>query len=307
MKIILKIVLFILLFTACDDSNQPIDENIRVTPTFITRLNPIDDTGASSDVSLNVIQGIAAFENGWFVTQKSGTSILLINYLDANGVSLFHKRLAINSHGQDLSLEQTEENQLYLFTTKGTFGGTRNTGMLKLKVTLAPKINNVRDWSLTEITPNDEYLLNYTNATPTLSVSKQKFAIRSNNTILTHNKSSIELDDYTPLSHFELVNSQLVDNENFSMWFQGIAMKNEIVYCLTGNQRITSHKKIYAYNQDGMVINKYLFDTADFTQDFYDKFEPEGLTFIDNDLYFTIMTKSETEAGNIKNLYKITI
>jgi hypothetical protein len=309
MKVLKYLVLLLfLVFVSCKDTDTILaDEEIIVNPTFITRLNPIDDSGVGSDISKNVIQGIAAFENGWFVTQKSGTSILLINYLDADGVSLFHKRLAINSHGQDLSLDQTEENELNLYTSKGTFGGNRNTGIYKLLVQLPEKVNDERDWSLTNITVTTSYDLNYTNATPTIDESKQHFAIRSKNTVLIHSKIRIESLDYTATSHFELNEGQLEDDVNLNMWFQGIAMKDGMVYCLTGNEKITSIKKIYRYNQSGIAEEKYSFGESNFSQTFYDKIEPEGLSIIGNNLYFTIMTKNEIEEGNIKYLYKIPI
>ena len=307
MKLTLKIVSFFLVLMSCSTDIQEEVDVQNLTPVFVTELNPTDVSGLSSDVSINVIQGIVAFESGWFVTQRSGISILLINYLDENGVSLFHQRLPINSHGQDLSLEQTADNELILYTSKGTFGETRNTGVYKLSVQLPEKINNERDGSLTNISVENSFDLNYTNATPTLDEAKQNFAIRSNNTILIHSKASIETNDYTATEHFELNNGQLLDNLDFNMWFQGIAMKDNLVYCLAGNESLLSNKNIYIYNQSGIALEKYSFDKSNFNQTFYDKFEPEGLTFKENELYFTIMTKSELETGNIKYLYKITI
>jgi hypothetical protein len=293
------------MFAACDKNDNRVEENAHVKPVFVTNLNPVDDEGLSNDVSENVIQGIASFENGWFVTQKSGTSILLINYLDQNGTSLFHQRLSLNSHGQDLSLEIISNNELYLYTTTGTFSENRNTGMIKLYVELPEMNDNTRDWQLTNISFEEEYLLNYSNATPTINESKTQFAIRSKNTILIHDKELIDNFDFTQTHHFELNNSQLTDNYNYSMWFQGIAMKNNRVYCLTGNEKINTEKKIFVYDLNGIVTNKFIFDQSDFNQSFFEKFEPEGLSFINNEMYFTIMTKSETTSGNIKYLFKL--
>jgi hypothetical protein len=293
---------------ACNnDDDTIVEETQHVTPTFVAELNPVDDEGTPFDVSRNVIQGIASFENGWFVTQHSGTSILLINYLDANGVSLFHTRLTINSHGQDLSLEQVSDNQLYLYTTKGTFGGNRNTGILKLNVLLPSTNNGERDWSQTNISVESEYNLDYSNCTPTLSDDKTQFAIRSAESILIHTKQNIESQNFTPTSIFQLHSEQTRDNGNYSMFFQGIAMKDNLIYCLAGNQRLSTHKNIYIYNQNGEVLDKFLFDKNDMPQNFHNKFEPEGLDVKDNTLYFSIMTKSEIQEGNIKYLYKLTI
>lgn len=307
MNNLFKILIPILLLIASCDKKDPIieNQNEHTLPVFISTLNPVDDEDASYNVSKNVIQGIASFENIWFVSQKSGNSILLFNILDEDGNSLYHKRLNISSHGQDLTFEQISENELFLYTSQGDFEDTRNTGLVKLKVSLSDKLNNERNWSLTDITVEKEYNLNYTNSTPAINEEKSKFAIRSKNTILIHKKELIIDSVFSYENRFTLNSKQLKDNKNFSMWFQGIAMKNNQVYCLTGNQQLTTEKKIFVYNESGIVEKKYIFDTNDLKQEFYEKLEPEGLTFKENKLYFTIMTKKENQEGNIKYLYKI--
>jgi hypothetical protein len=308
LKTQIKIVSICLVFIfACNNDDDTIEEIQHVTPVFVTELNPIDNEGETTDVSKNVIQGIASFENGWFVTQHSGTSTLLINYLDANGASLFHTRLVLNSHGQDLSLEQISDNQLFLYTTKGTFGENRNTGILKLNVSLPTATNGERDWSQTNISVDSEYNLDYNNCTPTLNKDKTQFAIRSAESILIHSKQNIESQNFEPTSIFQLHSEQIRDNGNFSMFFQGIAMKDNLIYCLAGNEKLITHKNIYVYNQNGTILDKFLFDINDMPQNFYEKFEPEALDIKDNELYFSIMTKSQTIEGNIKNLYKLTL
>lgn len=276
-----------------------------ITPQLITQIQTIDNDDASYNVSNNVIQGIAAFENGWFTAQTSTTEngVLLINYLDKNGNSLFHKRISIDSHGQDLSLEITSNNELNLYTTIGSFNENRNTGILRLKVQLTTD----RDWSQTTIDVDTTFDLNYSNCTPSLNTAKDKFAIRSKNSILVHAKTALETGDFTGLYHFDLNQSQLKDNEQRSMWFQGIAMQNNLVYCLTGNSTQTTHKKIFVYNDKGIVTKKYVFDQDNFDIDIDIKFEPESLYLDGDDLYFLIMTKNSEIEGNIKYLYKLTI
>lgn len=295
-----------LLLSSCkkEDLQTTVIEE-RITPQLITQVQPIDEEAVSYNVSNNVIQGIAAFEDGWFTTQTSSTQngILLINYLDANGHSLFQKRLNIDSHGQDLSLEMISNNELYLYTTIGPFGQNRNTGILRLKI----QLTDDRDWSQTMIEVNATFDLNYTNCTPSLNTVKDKFAIRSKNSILVHSKVDIEADNFSVLYHFDLNQNQLKDNEQRSMWFQGIAMQNDLVYCLTGNATQTTHKKIFVYNNKGIVTKKYVFDQDDFDIDIDIKFEAESLYLDGNDLYFLIMTKNPTIEGNIKYLYKTTI
>ena len=89
------------------------------------------------------------------------------------------------------------------------------------------------------------------------------------------------------------------------MWFQGIAMKNDFIYCLTGNEKLDSHKKIYKYNQEGIAVQKLVFDKTNIAQEIAIKLEPEGLSILGNKLFFTIMTKNELSTGNIKYLYSI--
>ncbi len=276
-----------------------------ISPQLVTQMQPIDQENASYNVSNNVIQGIAAFENGWFTTQTSSTDngVLLVNYLNAQGSSLFHKRLTIDSHGQDLSLELISNNELYLYTTVGAFNDNRNTGILRLKV----QLSNDRDWSQATIEIDTTFELNYSNCTPSLNTAKDKFAIRSKNSILVHSKTAIEAGDFTGLYHFDLNAGQLKDNEQRSMWFQGIAMQDDLVYCLTGNATQTTNKKIFVYNNKGIVTKKYVFDQNDFNIDIDLKFEPESLHLEGNDLYFLIMTKNPEIEGNIKYLYKIII
>lgn len=297
----------VFLFISCNNDVNEItivEDTIRISPTFVTTLNPVDDNG---NISNNVIQGITSFENGWFVTQKSGNTILLLNYLDQNGVSLFNTRLPLTSHGQDLSLEKISDNELYLYTSQGDYNNDRDTGMLRLYVQLAASVNDIRDWSQTVVSFDHQYDFNYGNSTPTISEDKSKFAIRSYNTIFVHEAENVLNQQFTDSNHFQLNNAQLIDNKGYSMWYQGIAMQNDYVYCLTGNGNLYSNKKIYKYNSQGIVVGKLAFDKTAVSQEIAIKFEPEGLAIKNEELYFTIMTKSETIAGNIKYLYKTNI
>ena len=309
MKGVFYIVSFLfLMLVACSDSdtdNEIPESNYNFV--FVAELIPLDEDGDdnSYDVSQNVIQGVAAFENGWFTAQTSADKFLLINYLDQTGQSEFNIKLATVSHGQDLSLEQVSDNELILYTSSGIFDEVRGTGILSLRVILPEKVGGERDMSKTQISIDNRYNLNYTNATPSINEDKNKFAIRSNSTILIHYKESILNNDFSPLYRFELNKEQLIDNEGKNMWFQGIAMKNEIVFCLTGNGTVTSEKKIFSYDKNGLVLSKIEIKEGDFEQIIEGKFEPESLSFIENQLYFTIMTKRNGVDGNVKYMYKI--
>jgi len=272
---------------------------------FITELKPVD-SAKEYDRSINVIQGIAAFENGWFVSQTSASKYLLINYLDNNGKSLFNRRILVNSHAQDLSLEQVSDTELYLYTTVGEYNRKGASGLLRLKVILPEKVNGKRDMAQLKISLDSIFDLELNNSTPTINEAKTNFAIRSGNKVLIILKKSLLHGDYTDnIIKFSLDSSQLKDGDTY-LWFQGIAMKDNLVYCLTGNNSVDSPKYIYVYKLNGEVVKKIALNHNDFAKSIGDKYEPEGLTFQGNTLYYTIMTKAKT-GGNRKFLFKINI
>ena len=206
-----------------------------------------------------------------------------------------------------MSLEIISDTELFLYTSEGNFDETRNTGMLRLIVSLPEKSNGIRDMSKINIVIDKEYDFNYTNSTPTINEDRSKFAIRSNTTILIHDKENVNSNEFNPLYYFELSKEQLIDNEGESMWFQGIVMEDNIVFCLTGNNSVTTDKAIFAYDEKGIVISKYIFNWEDFDLNVEEKFEPESLVIKNGQLYFAIMTKSFEKEGNIKYLYRLKV
>jgi hypothetical protein len=270
---------------------------------YLVALKPVDSYKAY-DMSINVIQGIAAFENGWFTSQTSANKYLLINYLDEKGESKFNYRISVNSHAQDLSLEQISDNELYLYTTLGEYNKEGASGLLRLKVLLPQKINGKRDMSKIKLIKDKELLLGLNNSTPTISENKKFFAIRSGNHVLVFTKENLLKGNYSSfISKFPIDQSQL-KNGSTHLWFQGIAMKDNLIYCLTGNNSVDSPKLLYVYNLKGEVMKKLKIDKNAFAKQIGHKYEPEGLTFVGDDLYYTIMTKAKT-GGNKKFLYKL--
>ena len=309
MKGYIYFIVIIVIALSCSDNESDDKGALNFEPIFITELITVDEDGDddSYDVSQNVIQGIAAFEDGWFTTQTSAKKFLLINYLNENGNSIYNIKLDAVSHGQDLSLEIISDTELFLYTSRGNFDETRNTGMLRLIVSLPEKSNGIRDMSKINIVIDKEYDFNYTNSTPTINEDRSKFAIRSNTTILIHDKENVNSNEFNPLYYFELSKEQLIDNEGESMWFQGIVMEDNIVFCLTGNNSVTTDKAIFAYDEKGIVISKYIFNWEDFDLNVEEKFEPESLVIKNGQLYFAIMTKSFEKEGNIKYLYRLKV
>jgi len=302
--------LFIFSFFLLSCESESVEEEIfeeYVTPKLVTPLYPVDDPDVATDISARVIQGFAHFEDGWFVTQTLNESYLLVNYLNEQGISLFHERIPVNSHGQDLSIETISDNEIILYTTTGTFSGMRESGILKLHVYLPEKINNQRDWSQTLITIDNTFDLDYINCTPSYNDLSQRFYVRSNISILSHSKTALETGNFIPDSHFEINPDQLTDDGGFSMWFQGIISSSDLVYCLTGNDKIGTLKKIFKYDNRGVVLKKYVFNRNNFELEINEKFEPEGLDIIDNEIFFTIMTRNFDNTVNDKFLYKFSL
>ena len=265
-------------------------------------LKPVNDEGYY-DMSINVIQGITSFEDGFFTAQTSASKYLSINYLDKSGKSLYNHRFNMDSHGQDLSLEQISETEVHLFTTIGHYNKDGASGIVRLVVTLPMKENGVRDMSKITIAADEEYDLKLRNSTPTINEEKTHFAIRSGNTIVVASKADVFKSDLSNAVTFDINKEQLLDGETV-LWFQGIAMKNDLVYCYTGNSTIDSPKYIYVYNLEGEVVNKHTIDHHDLAKVIGTKNEPEGMTFVGDDLYYLVMAKAGT-GGNIKYLFKL--
>lgn len=298
---IATVLMIILIMQSCSVAGL-IQANKKITGDFQLELQPKNSYGYY-DMSINVIQGIASFENGWFTSQTSANKYLSINYLSEDGKSVFNKRFTIESHGQDLSLEKISENELILYTTLGHYNKEGKSGLLCLKVTLPEKIDGQRDMSKTEISIHKKIDLKLDNSTPTLSTDANTFAIRSGNSIVVASKTAVLNNDLSNAKTFSMDKSQLEDNGK-TLWFQGIAMKDNQIYCMTGNNSVNSPKKLYVYNTKGEVVKKHSIDHNDFAKSVGNKYEPEGITFVGNELYYTIIAKGKT-GGNKKFLYRL--
>ena len=276
--------------------------NKKVDGDFVVELKP-KDSDPVFDRSVNVVQGIAAFEGGYFTSQTTASTYLILNYLGADGKSQFATRLTMDSHAQDLSLEQITEDSLVLYTSIGEFDKDGASGLLTLSVKLAPKIDGVRDMSKTIVKKDSVHFLGFRNCTPTLSEDKSMIALRSRDSIVFGNKRDVLAGNLDKLSSFDLSKDQLTGAEGETLWFQGITMKDNKIYCLTGNNSLASEKKIFVYNLNGEVLKKLEIEEDDLGEQIGTKLEPEGMTMIGDDLYFTIMTKGDV-GGNRKFLFK---
>ncbi|MCK5787377.1 MAG: hypothetical protein KAH32_00055, partial [Chlamydiia bacterium] len=81
-----------------------------------------------------------------------------------------------------------------------------------------------------------------------------------------------------------------------------------LVYCLTGDNKINSYKKLFVYDDRGVVVSKSTFSPKDFELDAKSKLEPESLSFVGDDLFMSMMIeKSDGAKGNLKFLYKLEV
>ena len=276
--------------------------NKKVSGDFVVELKP-KDSHPVHDRSVNVIQGIAAFEGGYFTSQTTASTYLILNYLGADGESQFATRLTMDSHAQDLSLEQITEDSLVIYTSIGEFDKDGASGLMTLGVKLPPKVNGVRDMSKTIVKKDSIHFIGFRNCTPTLSEDKRTIALRSGDSIVFGNKHDVLEGNLDKLSSFVLNKGQLRGENGETLWFQGITMKDDRIYCLTGNNSLDSQKKIFVYNLEGEVVKKIEIEQNEFGHKFGLKLEPEGMTMIGDDLYFTLMTKAKV-GGNRKFLFK---
>ena len=301
-KNILVLVLVMIISQSCSVFGL-IESTKKVAGDYTVEIKPISSIGAY-DMSINVVQGITSYEKGWFTAQTSANKFLSINYLNAQGESIYNIKLNAVSHGQDLSVEKVNESLLYLYTTSGHFNKPGDSGLLRLKVDLPEMINGKIDMSKILVSIDEIVKLELDNCTPTISEDKQEFAIRTGNSILVASKNDVLKGDLSKASKFDLDKSQLVDSNKNVLWFQGIAMKNDKIFCLTGNNSFNSPKYIYVYNRKGEVVKSYHIDKEDYKDQLKYKLEPESLTFVGDDLYYTIMLKGKT-GGNRKLLHKL--
>jgi hypothetical protein len=179
-----------------------------VTGDYEIELKPENSFGYY-DMSINVIQGLAAFEGGFFTSQTSANKFLSINYLNNKGVSEFNQRLDIISHGQDLSLEKVSDTELYLYTTVGHYDEDGASGIVRIKVTLPESVSGKRDMSQMSVVIDQEYELKLRNSTPTLCEEGTHFAMRSGNTIIIATKDDVLNSDLSNAKQFDLYQSQL--------------------------------------------------------------------------------------------------
>lgn len=267
-------------------TNTLLANNFILQNNFITKLYPVD-RNIGKNQSGNVIQGIASFKDLWIVTQTYKDNYLILNILNNTGKSIFNTRIDYPSHGQDLSLIFDKENDtLTLFTTS-----EERKGIVRIILKYDSKFTYEK---YQEINLNSKY------STPTISEDKKFIASRNGKNIEIYNYNSLLLEKKEVLFKFNISEEQSQKGQ----YFQGIAMKDNLVYCLTGNSNPVYDHFLYVYDLEGEIkFSSIITPGKEFYSKEGSKYELEGLTFKGNDLYTTVMTG--TKAKNIKRLYKI--
>lgn len=254
---------------------------------LMTKLYP-NDYYFDKNRSGNVIQGITSYKDYWITLQTAKDEYLIFNIINNQGKSIFHHRINYPSHGQDLSYTiDINNNLLNLYTTsKG------RKGIVEIKFDFNNKkfISN----SFKTIDLNLKY------STPTISEDKKFFVIRDGKYLKIYSSELLFLGKNEVLFSFELDKKQ----QNKDLWFQGIAMKDGLIYCLSSNNKIHDNKFLFIYDLYGNVIKNFGINPGkEFAYIEGNKYELEGLTFKENNLYTIVMTGKT--GHNIKRLYKI--
>jgi len=253
---------------------------------YITTLKPYNSTIEKFD-NTHVIQGIASYGNKWIVSQAIKNRYLLINVLDSNGTSIADELFDIHSHGVDLSIcTSNDKKVLYIYTQ-----GKHRKGIVKLST-------SINDFDL-KIDKNIS--LDIFGTIPTISENKAYFTVKSKDSIYIYRYIDIE-KNIKPREIFSFLLSPVQRKKD--QWFQGIAMKDGKIYCLTGDNTLKGKKYLYIYDSYGRVVNKYELHTGrDFSKSLGDKWELEGLAFKGKELYTIVISKDKYR--HYMKLYKI--
>jgi hypothetical protein len=231
----------------------------------------------------NVIQGITFFQNQWIVSQTIHNKKLIISFLNLKGEELKKNIISYPSHGQDLSILHYH-GKYYLITSS-----KKNQG-------IAIFILKNHQFILYK-----EVFLSLGFNTPTVSENGQYIAVKNHNTIRIYRCLDI-LQSINPHPIYSFLLSKLQQKK--SQWFQGITIKDNFIYTLSGNNKLTTNKYLTIYDAYGKIQQVFTLSTGKrFAQIEGKKWELEGLSFKKNKLYTTVM--SGKDGHNIKRLYQI--
>jgi hypothetical protein len=226
----------------------------------------------------NVIQGISYIDNLWFFSQTKNNKVLVLTILNSKFDLLANATIPIKSHGQDLTIIKNK-NLYYLYTTGKNWNGIYRL-TFNSSFRLLSKYKHIR--------------LNIGKNTPT-ATDKYYISVAHKN-IYIFDKENTKFAKYS----FVLNSTQMPKNQ----WIQGITIKNNYIFVLTGNNKISDNKYLVIYNLLGDTIKTIKLDIGKaLASREGSKWELEGLAFKNNKLYTTVMTGHD--GHNKKRLYQI--
>lgn len=266
---------------------------------FISFLNAIEfkkvdeyiailDTKKGKKSFGNVIQGLAYHDGVWITSQTQSDKAVVLNFFK-DYKPVFNFTIPYPTHAQDLSASYDKDKKLlFLYTvSKDWFGVVRFTLDLSQENPILREIK--------------EFDLFCKHCTSTISSDNKYFASKNGKEINIFSSEDIfENKKPKALSSFKLDKEQTKKG----MYFQGIAMQDEIIYTLSGNASFDSDKWLIVYDIKGKVLYKdRVIAGKEEALKEGNRYEPESLEIVGNELYATFM--SGQTGKNIKRLYKI--
>ncbi len=266
---------------------------------FISFLNAIEfkktdeyiailDTKKGKKSFGNVIQGLAYHDGIWITSQTQSDKAVVLNFFK-DYKPVFNFTIPYPTHAQDLSASYDKDKKLlFLYTvSKDWFGIVRFTLDFSQENPILREIK--------------EFDLSCKHCTSTISSDNKYFASKNGKKINIFSSEDVfENKKPKALSSFKLDKEQTKKGISF----QGIAMKDEIIYTLSGNASFDSDKWLIVYDIKGKVLYKdRVIAGKEEALKEGNRYEPEALEIVGNELYATFM--SGQTGKNIKRLYKI--
>lgn len=246
------------------------------------------DTKKGQRIFGNVIQGLAYHDGIWITSQTQSDKAVVLNFFK-NYKSIFNFKIPYPTHAQDLSVSYDKDKKLLsLYTVSKDWSG-----VVRFTLDLSQENPILREIN--------EFDLSCKHCTSTISSDSKYFTSKNSKEInVFSSKDVFENKMPKALSSFNLDKEQTKKGISF----QGIAMQDEIIYTLSGNDSLDSDKWLIVYDIKGKVLykDKVIAGKEEALKE-GNKYEPEALEIVGNELYATFM--SGQTGKNIKRLYKI--
>lgn len=233
---------------------------------------------------------MANYKDYWITSQTSNNNYIILNFFK-DYKSIHNIKVPYPSHGQDLSsIYDEKEKVLYLYTSSKDWNG-----FVEITLDLGEKIP--------KLIKMEGYNLDCNFCTPTISKDGKYIALKDSGKVFIYSSEEIfNMKDEKPKALYSFILEKEQREKGIS--FQGIEMKDDIIYTLSGNANLDTDKWLVVYDIKGNVIHKTkIIAGKEEALKEGNRYEPEGLEIKDNSLYTTFMSG---EIGkNIKRLYKI--